>query len=334
MPSLRQVFFPGLVLLAGTGLAAEPLPTLDARAAALCDPPLQCEQVGPLRILGLLDLPPRTVNGLRVGDLSGLAWDDDEGLLYALSDHGALFTLKPVFRNGRLVDVDLKRAVPLIDPLTNKPVKWRRSDAEGLDIVKGRNGRRGDAELLVSFEREPRIARYRPDGTFIAEDPLPAALRDPNHYRGGNKMLESVCLHPREGVLTVAEEPLDTDGLPRLYRQDGAAWRIPFARGGIVALECLADGNILVLERDFDVTQLRTIITLRRLQLPKDVEADTLLPVETVAVLDSARGLRLDNFEGLAWHRGNRFFLVSDSNGVFLQRTLLLYVEIIDRRSH
>lgn len=330
MPSLRrQALFLGLALLAGASLAGESLPALDARTVVMCDPPQQCEQVGNLRILGLLDLPPRTVNGLRVGDLSGLAWDDDEGLLYALSDHGALFTLKPVFRNDRLVDVGLVRAVPLIDPLTNKPVKWRRSDSEGLDIVSGRNGRRGDAELLVSFEHDPRIVRYRPDGTFIADVPLPAILRDPKHYRGGNKMLESVCLHPREGILTAPEEPLESETMPRLYRLDGASWRIPPGRGGVVALECLADGDILLLERDFEPARLRTVIALRRLRLPKGSEPNALLSADTVAVLDSVQGLRLDNFEGLARHRGNRFFLVSDNNSVFLQHTYLLYVEIV-----
>lgn len=332
MPRLwRQVLFPVLALLTSASLAGELPPALNARAVSLCDPPQQCEQISGLRILGLLDLPPLTVNGLRVGDLSGLAWDDDEGLLYALSDHGALLTLRPAFRNDRLVDVSLVRAAPLIDPLTNKPVKWRRSDSEGLDIVNGRNGKRGDAELLVSFEREPRIARYRPDGTFIADVPLPAPLRDPRRYRGGNKMLESVCLHPREGVLTAPEEPIDNETIPRLHRMDGISGRIPPGRGGIVAIECLADGNVLLLERDFDVTQFRTVITLRRLRLPKSMEPDTLLSADTVAVLDSAKGLRLDNFEGLARHRGNRFFLVSDNNGVFLQRTFLLYVEIVDR---
>ena len=173
-----------------------------------------------------------------------------------------------------------------------------------------------------------------PDGTFVADVPLPAALHDPKRYRGGNKMLESVCVHPREGVLTSPEEPLDNEAMPRVYRMDGVSWRIPRGRGGIVALECLTDGDLLLLERDFDVTQFRTVITLRRLHLPKGTKPDALLSDETVAVLDSAQGLRLDNFEGLARHRGNRFFLVSDSNGVFLQRTFLLYVEIVAQPSH
>jgi len=50
-----------------------------------------------------------------------------------------------------------------------------------------------------------------------------------------------------------------------------------------------------------------------------------------VAPLDSYQGLHLDNFEGLTRHHGNRFFMVSDDNDVFVQRTLLVYFELLDR---
>ncbi len=54
------------------------------------------------------------------------------------------------------------------------------------------------------------------------------------------------------------------------------------------------------------------------------------MPVETAVVLDSGKGHQIDNFEGLARHRGNRFFLVSDDNDLFLQRSLLMYFELLD----
>ena len=46
--------------------------------------------------------------------------------------------------------------------------------------------------------------------------------------------------------------------------------------------------------------------------------------------IDSSVGWRIDNFEGLARHRGLRFFLVSDDNENALQTTILLYLEIVD----
>jgi hypothetical protein len=305
-----------LVLLVATPMAGrtqDSFPSLEAKTVDLCE-------------------PTRSVNGLRLSGLSGLAWDEDDNLLYALSDHGVLFHLRPIFRNGQLVDVTLRHVAALIDPRTHKPVRWKRSDSEGLDILNGHNGKQGDAELLVSFEHEPRIVRYRPDGTYIADVPLPAALRDVKRYRGSNKMLESVCMHAREGILTTPELPLDHETeFARLYRMDGGTWRFPASHGGIVALECLPDGDVLEMERDYATLALRWVITLRRLRLPADTPADTLLATETVATLDSNQGLHIDNFEGLARHHGNRFFMVSDDNDVFIQHTLLVYFELLDR---
>ena len=326
---LRYLLLALLVAAPAAGRAQDSYPSLEAKAIDLCEPPSACGRIGNLRLRGVLQLPGRTVNGVRLSGLSGLAWDEDDNLLYALTDHGVLFHLRPVFRNDQLTDVVLLHVAPLLDPRTRKPVRWKRSDSEGLDILNGRNGKKGDAELLVSFEREPRIVRYRPDGTHIADIPLPAALRDVKRYRGGNTMLESVCMHPREGVLTAPEEPLDNEtGAARLYRMDGNSWRFPASRGGIVALECLPNGDVLVMERDYSTLSLHWLITLRRLHLPAGTPPETLLATETIAVLDSYQGLHVDNFEGLARHHGNRFFMVSDDNDVFIQRTLLMYFEL------
>ena len=95
-----------------------------------------------------------------------------------------------------------------------------------------------------------------------------------------------------------------------------------------MALECLPDGDVLVLEREFTPAFLRLVITLRRVQLPAGAAADSRLKSETLAVLDSSQGWRRENFEGLARHRGNRFFMISDDNDTLFQRTLLVYFEI------
>lgn len=325
------LLFAGLAVVTTASPAQDSFPPLEARQVALCDVPPTCAHLDRMRVLGVLELPSRTINRLRFAELSGLAWDEDDGVLYALSDKGKLFGLRPVIRNGRLVDVTLVSAAPLIDPLTRKPVRWHRADSEGLDILHGRNGRHGDAELLISFEREPRIARYRPDGRFVADVPLPDNLRDVQRYQGGNKMLEAVCMHPREGVLTAPEEPLDNEtDAARLYRMDGRSWRFPPSEGGIVGLECLPDGDVLVLEREFEAIGLHRRVTLRRLHLAAHTPPDSLLRTETLAVLDSDHGLSIDNFEGLARRDERHYFMVSDNNDVFLQRTLLVYFEIAD----
>ncbi len=320
----------GWLLLALLGVArADPL-TLEAPPTPFHDAEGGTPVAG-VRLLGMLELPAISRDGLKLSQLSGLAWDDDDGILYAISDKGVLFHLRPVFRNGSLTGLTLLRAVALRDLGTGKPLRGRLSDSEGLDIQNGRNGQRGDAVLLVSFERAPRIARYRPDGTPLGELPLPKSLQDPGAYRGGNRMLESVCHDPALGTLTAPEQPLtsrpETEGT--LYALDGREWRYRRASSDLrlVAMECLGQGRVLLLENRFGRLTGTTHVYLRRLKLPVKPGTEP-VEEESLTVFDRAHGYQLDNFEGLARHRGSRFFLVSDNNDLFVQRTLLLYVEI------
>lgn len=326
----------GLLALVAASTAADggdaATPGIVARPTQLSDALANGNRIGRLRVLGVLELLPQAVNRLRFAELSDLAWNEDDGVLYALSDQGALFTLKPVFSGDLLTGIKLLAAVPLRELGSGKPVRWKRSDAEGLDILKGNNRRRGDAELLVSFEREPRILRYRPDGTALEEYRLPAALADVRHYQGENLALESVCLHPRHGILTAPEAPLrgETAGRHRVYSLNGNSWTYPLEAGNhIVSLQPTDDGGLLVLERNYTALLGRTVIALKKLPPLPDKPDQAPLQPSLIAQLSSSNGLQLDNFEGLTRHRGNRYFMVSDNNDVFLQRTLLMYFEIM-----
>ncbi len=323
---MKQTLCLVCLLLASSGAVADDVIPLKTRPVQLAESVHAPQPAARLRPLGMLDLPDPKVNGLRLSQLSGLAWDDDDGVLYALSDKGALFHLRPQFRDGRLAGLELLKAVPLRDA-EGKPLKGKRADSEGLDILNGRNGRPGDVELVVSFERLPRIARFRPDGTWIADYLLPAPLNDRKSYRSDNKMLESVCVDEKLGVLTMPEKPLvnERDGFNRIYRLDGRSWPVPLLDKLLPSeIECLGDRRVLILERE--VGLLERVVALRIATLAG--EGDSTASVDTIAVLNSLEGYRLDNFEGLARHKGNRFFMVSDNNDLFVQRTLLLYFEI------
>ncbi len=320
------------LLLAAPVHAQDGPTTLSTRPVLLTERPGGAETAGRLRGLGMLELPDITVDGLRLSQLSGLAWDDDDGMLYAISDKGALFHLRPVIRKDKLAGLQLLRAVPLKEA-DGKPLKGRRADSEGLDILKSHNGRKSDAELVVSFERFPRIVRYRPDGTMAGEIPLSAPLNDPKRYRDNNKMLESVCVDEKLGVLTMPEEPLvnERSGYNRVFSIAGGSWLIPTAgEFRPSAIECLGNSRVLILERDFG-RLLGRAVALRLATLAGDGSAESVAAVETVALMDTAQGYQIDNFEGLTRHRNNRFFMVSDNNDLFVQRTLLLYFELAEQ---
>ena len=67
----------------------------------------------------------------------------------------------------------------------------------------------------------------------------------------------------------------------------------------------------------------------QRVRLAASASSQLLKP-ETMVTMDSKDGFHIDNFEGLARHQGKRFFIVSDNNDLFLQRTLLMYFELLD----
>ena len=86
---------------------------LETRQVALSQNIKIGDRIGRVRFLGMLELPDITRNGLRLSQLSGLAWDDDDGILFAISDKGGLFHLQPEFAGDFLSGVKLVRAVPL-----------------------------------------------------------------------------------------------------------------------------------------------------------------------------------------------------------------------------
>jgi len=277
-----------------------------------------------IRLLGslLLSGPPELT------ELSGLTWDEDEGILYAVTDRGLLLHLRPVIRDGRLRDLLLLAKYPLLDP-RGRPLKGHWRDSEGLAIENGDNRIRGDSRLIISFERHNRIDRYTPSGRHAGTLALPKGLEDPNLYPAFNEGLESVTLHPDYGLISGPEKAVDDGRIP-LFSESGKVWAYESLEpdGGIVALETLPNGDILVMERSFSFPMSPMVISLSRFSPGDDTPASG-INSRLLARFDSTEGWRTQNFEGLARHRDNRFFMVSDDAGHSLFETQLIYLEIL-----
>jgi hypothetical protein len=284
-----------------------------------------------IRLLGSVELSSTSIAGLPLGGLSGLAWDQDESRLYALSDRGHLFHLRPTFDHGILVRVEALTAFALRDP-RGRVLEGRRADAEGLVLQRADNGRTGDSLLAVSFEHHPRIVRFRPDGRYVEQLELPADLRDASRYAGPNKALEALTWLPGLGFLSAPERPLAgiDDGTVSLFTLDGRRWRYPLLatpNASLVDMHALPDGGLLTLERGHGLMFFPIVISLRHTRVTAD-NAGQRLPVSTIAILDSSQGWSVDNFEGLSRHQGLKFFMVSDDNFNALQKSLLVYFEL------
>lgn len=314
------------------------LTSSSSREINLSDKYLNGEKYMRMRLHGTLELPEK-MGTSHIFGLSDLAWDEDEQLLYAISDRGHLFHFKPQFVDHTLVNVELVQMYRLKEQ-TGKQMKY--ADSEGLAIINGHNQITGDTELLISFEKKPRIIRFTAQGAWLADITLPDILQNKEHYIHSNRMLESVTIHPTLGILTAPEFPLKADnGSYRvdgahkhaIYATDGKSWKFPAypaSQSGIVSLEALADSSVLVLERSYISPLDPLIISLRKIWLSTcDCTEGFDSQSEQIVVLDNSKDWAVDNFEGLTHHQGNYFFIVSDNNDNKLQRTLLTYFEIL-----
>lgn len=285
-----------------------------------------------VRLLGTIDIPSTAVDGVGIAGLSGLAWDADDGVLYALSDRGRIFHLRPRFAGERLVGVELLHGYHLRGADGRILPRWR-VDSEGLALEHGRNGVRGDAQLILSFEGQPRVDVYRPDARWLAGYSLPGELWNADYYASANEALESVARVAPYGVITAPERPVWGESAAEvpLVAATGETWTYPLGpetNAALVDLCATADDGVLFLERSWVSPFHPRVSTLRRVAaLP---EPGARLAPETVARFSSARGWRVDNFEGLARYEGNRYFMVSDDNERASQRTLLVHFELLE----
>lgn len=283
-----------------------------------------------IQLLGSLKLAKDRVNGLNARELSGLAWDEDEQILYAVSDDGYLIHLSPIFKNEFLSGVDLINAFPLRDAKSNI-LEGEASDAESLAILNSNNGIQGDSILAISLEFPPRIQKYRPNGYFISEIYIPEYLSKQSYYSDHDSTLDALAYHSEYGFLTAPQRPLKNSeaGVFTIYSTEGEKWNYaPLNNNDSVTLglEVLPNGNLLVLERVHSSVFKPTVYALRNLQL-NHINGDT-NKIEEIVHFNSREGWLIDNFESITKHKDNKYFMVSDDNENAFQKTLLIYFKI------
>lgn len=259
-------------------------------------------------------------------ELSGLAWDYDEKRLYSVTDGGQLISFNIDFNNNEIMDIQLISHYPLQDAIGNN-LSGKQADSEGLALHNHNNGVSGDTELLISFERTPRVVRYRPDGTFITAVKIPANISDPTRFNSGNNQLEALTEHSLHGLLVGPERPLDKiRSKIQIFNQQKQVTQLILhdaESGSLVGLTTLPDNNVVALERVF--VNVFTGLQFHLHLLQTEPSGFTQTTLFSSAVDD---GYLNDNFEGITHHKDNYFFMVSDDNENAYQRTLLIYFRL------
>lgn len=283
-----------------------------------------------VRILDSISYTGKTTNKIPFTEISDIAWDADENILYAISDEGLLYHLKLIIKNNKLSQLNLIKAKVLKDK-NGSPLKGKFSDSEGLTLLNANNKIKGDTKLIISFENKPRIEQFTTNGRREQSIKIPKKLTSRKNYRHNNKALESVVFHPKLGFLTAAERSVKSENSTTqvVYSDKGKEWKFNASKdrnSSITALEVLSNGDVLILERAYNGPFTPIVITLRELKI--NVCEKKHCAVETLARFDGSDGWSLDNFEGLTRLSDNQYLMVSDDNNNPLQNTLWVLFEI------
>ena len=300
---------------------------LNANVESIDIVPLTNTHCNGIKILDQKKLSFDYIQGVKFSELSDVAYDTKSHKLYFIGDEGTLFTFYAKFKATKIETLKPMNASKLKNKKGKRFKKWKR-DSEGLTLD-------GKGRLLISFEGKAKVGWFHKNtkriGSLIRKYKLPKVLKSPYNYRSQNKSLEALAWHKRYGILTAAEWPLKRDDkkYQTIYALSGKKWHFkaePEGRSGVVAMEVMDDGNILVMERSFTGMLSPLVVTLKKVMIQKCKKK--MCPTKVLAKMDNHQGWDLDNFEGLARVGKNRYVMVSDNGDNFFQKTLLLYFEV------
>jgi hypothetical protein len=213
---------------------------------AVPTPTASNRQDGPrLRLIGHTTLPHKRVfQGTTVGGLSGLDYDRERGVYYAISDDRSdinparFYTLKLPITPDSVGPPELLRVTTLQAP-NGKPYPNRRSvsadspevpDPESIRLRTATNTLYWTSEGDARRGHAPFIREMRLDGSYASQVPVPAMLGFDATGKTGvrdNKGFEGLSFTPSGDTLWVAmEAALIQDGPPGRAGWAGAAYAV------------------------------------------------------------------------------------------------------------
>ena len=311
LPGVMLAAFAGAALLCAPGLAQTGAPSWQALIEHVVT--LDAEA---------LDSSHDNGKGRRM-ELSALAWDAQAQVLVAASDRGRLYRYQLAGAGGSL------KPQKVSAQRLERNGAGARANLEGLAWRPGPAGTAG--ELLLAEEFGTGVQRRTAEGALIGTLSWPPAVAQALAVQAPGKSahgVEAIGYHPRHGLLAGLQRPVPSAAVagntasadrPRhwVHAADGTRWAFHTAgqRSHLKALEVLADGSLLLLERVRDAGDPGLRVVLRRLD-PLQCDASRLCAAPEL-VQRPAPLAGLDNYEGLACmpRLEGPCWLVSDDGG-------------------
>lgn len=292
--------------------------TFAGRPAELPTPP----PIRHLEFLGQVRLPPLDVDGVPMGGLSGLTFDPERDLYYAVSDDRAergparFYTLEIDLADGALEPDDVRIiGMTRLETADGRGFAAGSLDPEAIALTP-------TGELVIASEGDARVElapflrRFDREGRQLGSLPLPARYRPRRDGQAGvryNLALESGAVEPTGCYLFSATEnalaqdgPVSTLTAPSPGRilvfdlargellREHLYWIEPiadeprseggFATAGLVELVALDRSRLLALERSFSVGR-GSDVRLYEVDLSR---ADDILPIPALGGVDLA----------------------------------------------
>lgn len=271
-----------------------------------------------MKLLGAVKIIPSNKEGMMNRELSGLAYDNDNDVLYALSDDGYISHFSLSFENNILTNVALKGSYRLKDSAGNT-LPESNADAEGLAINFGNNKLRDDAQLIISLNDPTRIEYYTPRGAYIRT--LVMSNKAKEFIK--NNEVNSLAGSLEKGIYMFGLDSYKeshlvyfsgTDEVIKLNLDD-------YKNIQILGADKSNDGSVVFVDRKYSSMFKPIIYCIRELVNNKTIK--------DIACMNHKEGWLIDNYEGLTHIENNRYLLVSDDNESMMQSTILLHFGII-----
>jgi hypothetical protein len=264
------------------------------------------------------------------GGISALHMAADGSRFLALSDRGAWFEGRIVYRDGRPAGIADAEMAPAL-AWDGRPLArhgWYDTEALAED---------GAGHAYVGIERVQRIVRFDlKKGVRARGHPIPV----PADFKslGNNKSLECLAVAPKGSslagqLIAVAEHSLDKSGNHRAFLLKGKqVGRFSVKRSdGFDVSDCaiLPPNDLLLLERSYSPLA-GVAMRIRRIPLAA-IKAGAL--VDGAKLISANMAYQIDNMEGIGVsrdaHGDTILTLASDDNFSPIQRTLLLQFRLV-----
>lgn len=272
-------------------------------------------------LAGALKINPGNDTDKKAREISGIAWDNDEQILYGISDDGYIVHMRLILTaENNLQDVEILSVYYLKDE-TGKD-RTQGTDAEGVTLDKANNDIKGDTELVLVLDSPARAERFTNTGQFIGTVTLHSNLV--KHANGDQKFeINAVAGNQESGYRYLTRRQLNGKHHLLYIGTDVEQPLIINNETGIEVLgaDYIPGDGLYILDRDFKSIWKPVFFCIRHI--------DDNYQINNIACLNSKDGWKLDNFEAITHYKDNYFLMITDDEENLLQKTLLVMFKVI-----